>query len=120
MLKKVIWSTLIIFLSNPFVEVILDLNLDKEHKYKELGSIKPSSSHRLVACSIDYEGHEDYTVHFREISSGKELDKLEAVTADVEWSEDDREVTFIFWLFHERSFLWQLRVIISINDVYQQ
>ncbi|PRP80656.1 peptidase S9A prolyl oligopeptidase domain protein beta-propeller [Planoprotostelium fungivorum] len=77
-------------------EILLDLNLDKEHKYIELGTFEPSPSHRLIAFAIDYSGHEDYLVQFKDLKSGNLLeDKIPDCTGEIVWSNDDREVLYV-------------------------
>jgi len=90
-------------------EILLDLNLDKEHKYIELGAFVTSPSHKVFAYSVDYAGHEDYSVRFREISSGKDLpDALEEVTGELEWSSDDKEVLYVKMDSAHRSYqVWK-------------
>jgi len=77
-------------------EIILDLNLDKENKYISLGALEPSHSHNIIAVVIDYAGHEDYQIRFKELSTGKMLeDHIDDTTEDIVWSADDTEILYV-------------------------
>ena len=77
-------------------EVILDLNeLAKGKAFLGLGSFSISPNGKLLAYSTDVTGFRQYTLHFKELDSGKTLeDKAERVTS-VAWANDNKTVFFV-------------------------
>ena len=67
-------------------EITLDLNeLAKGHPYTGLGSYAVSDDANLLAYSIDHDGHRDYTLHIKDLRTGKNL------------SDDIGKVVYAFW-----------------------
>ncbi|MDQ1480317.1 MAG: oligopeptidase [Actinomycetota bacterium] len=70
--------------------VMLDENeLAAGHDYFALGGFETSPDQHLLAYSTDETGGERYTLHFRDLDSGRDLpDVVENVTYGLAWSDD--------------------------------
>ena len=77
-------------------EVTLDLNeLAKGKAFLGLGSFSVSPNGKLLAYSLDITGFSQYTLHFKDLESGKILDdKAERVTS-VAWANDNKTVFYV-------------------------
>ena len=77
-------------------EVTLDLNeLAKGKAFLGLGSFSVSPNGKLLAFSLDITGFRQYTLHFKDLESGKILDdKAERVTS-VAWANDNKTVFYV-------------------------
>ena len=77
-------------------EITLDLNeLAKGKAFLGLGSFSVSPNGKLLAFSLDITGFRQYTLHFKDMESGKTLDdKAERVTS-VAWANDDKTVFYV-------------------------
>jgi oligopeptidase B len=77
-------------------EVLLDGNAMAEgHKYFRVGNFAPSPNHKLLAYSVDYEGDEAYTIHIRDLTTGKLLaDAIPNTYYSLEWGNDN--ATFFY------------------------
>ena len=77
-------------------EVTLDLNeLAKGKAFLGLGSFSVSPNGKLLAFSLDITGFRQYTLHFKDLESGKTLDdKAERVTS-VAWANDNKTVFYV-------------------------
>ena len=77
-------------------EVTLDLNeLAKGKAFLGLGSFSVSPNGKLLAFSLDITGFRQYTLHFKDLESGKSLDdKAERVTS-VAWANDNKTVFYV-------------------------
>jgi oligopeptidase B len=80
-------------------QVLIDANLlARGRSYFDLGSTSHSPDHRLVAYAVDDKGSEFYTIHFRDLATGRDLhDIIEDARGDVVWSADGR-IVFWTWL----------------------
>ena len=57
-------------------QLLLDSNkLAKGKKYFSLGTFEVSPNHQWLAYAVDFSGNEKYTVHFKNLNSGKILKK---------------------------------------------
>jgi oligopeptidase B len=55
-------------------EVLLDENAEaKPHKFYSVGGTEVSPNHKLLAYAVDTVGGEKYTLHVRDLATGKEL-----------------------------------------------
>ncbi len=53
-------------------EILLDGNAMAEgHKYFRVGNFVASPNHKLLAYSVDFDGDEMYTIHVKDLASGK-------------------------------------------------
>lgn len=75
----------------PPEHVILDENLKaKEHTFYNIGELRVSPNHKLVAYSEDTKGDEIFTVHVIDAETGKPVGKpLVGVTYGLEWAGDE-------------------------------
>lgn len=77
-------------------EIILDENLEaRGHSYFDVGEAQASHDHNLLAYAVDTVGRRIYTVHFKDLRTGKLLsDKIENVTPNFVWAADNKTVFF--------------------------
>ena len=77
-------------------EILLDENQMAEgHKYFRVGNFSISPSHRLLAYSVDYDGDEAYTIHVKNLATGKLLaDEIPNTYYSLEWGNDN--ATFFY------------------------
>ena len=78
-------------------QLLLDENmLAAGHDYFSLGGFEISPDHRLLAFSTDVSGAERYTLHFRELDTGRDLaDVVENVTYGLAWADDTRTCFYV-------------------------
>lgn len=75
--------------------VLLDCNAEAGDAYFGFGGAEHSPDHRLLAWAVDRQGSEFYTVHFRDIATGKDTDEVLEDTADGgAWSPDGRAMYY--------------------------
>jgi oligopeptidase B len=78
--------------------VLLDENTEADgHEFFELGAFDVSMDHRLVAWSMDITGDEHYSLRFRDLSTGVDLDDRidDTSNAGVAWSRDGQWVFYV-------------------------
>jgi oligopeptidase B len=77
-------------------EVLLDGNAMAEgHRYFRVGNFAASPNHKLLAYSVDYEGDEAYTIHVKNLATGKLLaDTIKNTYYSLEWGNDN--ATFFY------------------------
>jgi oligopeptidase B len=77
-------------------EVLLDGNkMAKGKKYFRVGNFAASPNHKLLAYSVDYEGDEAYTIHVKDLNTGKLLaDTIPNTYYSLEWANDN--ATFFY------------------------
>jgi len=73
-------------------QVLVDLNgiVEEERlEYLTLGFIKVSPDHRLLAYSLDRDGNENFTIHFKDLETGEHLpDGIVGAAYSAEWSNE--------------------------------
>ena len=76
-------------------ELLLDQNVLAEgHKYFAIGAFEPSDDGRILAFSVDTNGYRQYTLQFKDLTTGQMLaDRIERVTS-IEWSADGKYVFY--------------------------
>jgi oligopeptidase B len=81
---------------NAKEEVLLDGNAMAEgKKYFRVGNFAASPNHKLLAYSVDYEGDEAYTIHVKDLTTGKLLaDAIPNTYYSLEWANDN--ATFFY------------------------
>lgn len=74
----------------PEEQILLDGDAEAEGRaYFSLGAVNHSRDHRLLAFALDERGSEAYTLHVREIGSGKEIQPpIGNTTGNLLWSTD--------------------------------
>ena len=77
-------------------EIILDQNaLAEGHKFFSLGVFEPSDDNLLLAYTTDSTGYRQYTLHIKDLRSGKLLpDQFERVD-EVVWATDNKTIFFV-------------------------
>ena len=77
-------------------EILLDGNAMAEgKKYFRVGNFAASPNHKLLAYSVDFEGDEAYTIHIKDLTTGKLLaDAIPNTYYSLEWSNDNK--TFFY------------------------
>jgi oligopeptidase B len=81
---------------NGTEEVLLDGNAMAEgKKYFRVGNFVASPNHKLLAYSVDFEGDEAYTIHVKDLATGKLLaDTIPNTYYSLEWGNDN--ATFFY------------------------
>jgi oligopeptidase B len=77
-------------------EILLDSNAMAEgKKYFRVGNFLASPNHRLLAYSVDFDGDEAYTIHVKDLATGKLLaDEIPNTYYSLEWGNDN--ATFFY------------------------
>jgi oligopeptidase B len=89
--------------------IMLDGDLLSEpHDYFDIGDATHSSDHRLLAWSFDDQGSEYYTIHVRDLNTGKDLeDHITGTDGDVVWTAD--ACAFYYVVFDDNHRPYALR-----------
>jgi oligopeptidase B len=84
-------------------EILLDQNpLAADHAYFKLGVREVSPDHRLLAYSVDTSGAEDFTLHIKDLTTGRLLaESIGNTSPGVTWANDSRTL-FYTLLDHAR------------------
>jgi oligopeptidase B len=76
-------------------EVLLDLNkLAEGHSYLGLGSFRVSDDGNLLAYSTDTTGYRQYTLHVKDLRTGKTLSESIERTGSIEWAGDNKTLFY--------------------------
>ena len=77
-------------------EILLDVNvMSKGHEFFRVGSRAVSSGQDLLAYSVDTAGRRIYTIHIKNLTSGKLLeDVIPGVTGNMAWANDDKTLFY--------------------------
>ncbi len=77
-------------------ELLLDCNkLAKGKKYFSMGAFDISPNHEWLAYALDFSGNEKYTVHFKNLNSGKILKKkIKDVSDNLVWANDNQTIYY--------------------------
>ena len=76
-------------------EVLLDLNkLAEGHSYLGLGGFRVSDDGNLLAYSTDTTGYRQYTLHVKDLRSGKTLSESIERTGSIEWASDNKTLFY--------------------------
>ncbi len=78
-------------------EVLLDVNLLADGKdYYSVGDYEVSPDNRWLAYADDAVGRRQYTIRFRDLSTGRVLDDaIPGVSANVVWADDNRTLFYV-------------------------
>jgi oligopeptidase B len=78
-------------------QVLVDANKEAEGKaFYAVGARAVSASQNLLAFLEDTNGRRQYTLRFRDLASGRDLeDRITGLTAAVAWANDDRTVFYV-------------------------
>ena len=77
-------------------QMLLDGNrLAKGKKYFSLGAFEISPNHEWLAYAVDFSGNEKYTVHFKNLSTGKVLKKtIKDISDNIVWANDNETLYY--------------------------
>ena len=77
-------------------QLLLDCNqLAKGKRYFSLGAFEVSPDHQWLAYAVDFSGNEKYTVHFKDLNSGKILKKsIKDVSDNIVWANDNETLYY--------------------------
>lgn len=77
-------------------EIILNVaEMAKEHKFYQSSGPRMSPHHKLMAFAVDTVGRRFFTIHFKDLSTGKLLpQKIENVTGNMVWAADNETVFY--------------------------
>lgn len=94
-------------------EILLDQNeLAEDHQYFEIGLLRVSPDHALLAFSVDTTGSEKYTLHFKDLTSGEMLpETIENTGYSLAWAADSRTLFYTTLDATERPFRVHRHVI---------
>ena len=78
-------------------EVLLDLDeLARGHDFYDVAELEVSPDNRLLAYAEDTVGRRQYTLRFKDLTTGRVLpDTIHTVVAAMQWSADGRAVLYI-------------------------
>jgi oligopeptidase B len=75
--------------------VLLDLNkLAEGHSYLGLGGFRVSDDGNLLAYSTDTTGYRQYTLHLKDLRTGKTLSESIERTGSIEWASDNKTLFY--------------------------
>ena len=77
-------------------EILIDGNaLAEGNKYFSVGAVAASPDQQILAYAVDTEGHEVYTIYFKDLRTGQVLpDQIIKATASIAWANDNK--TFFY------------------------
>jgi oligopeptidase B len=77
-------------------EVMLDLNVEfTEHEFRSLSLLRVSPDETKLAFSLDVKGDESFTVHIKDLATGRFFDKrIERINASLEWANDNKTLYY--------------------------
>ena len=77
-------------------EIILNgPELGKDQSYFALGGLSVSTNNKMMAYSVDLVSRRQYTIHFKDLETGKVLsDKIENTTGGITWANDNKTVFY--------------------------
>jgi oligopeptidase B len=78
-------------------QVVLDGNKEADGQaYWQLGTIAHSHDHRYLAYSVDDKGSEAYTIHIRDLTTGRDLpDTITSTRGSIVWARDARTLFYV-------------------------
>ncbi len=84
------------------VEIMLDGNVEAEGKpYFRVASMQHTDNHTLLAWAADVSGSEDYTIRFRDLASGEDLEEtVGEATPSMTWAADGQH---LFYTKHDEN-----------------
>jgi len=77
-------------------EILLDCNAMAEgHDYFSLGGFTVSDDHDTLAYSVDFDGSETYTVHFKNLTTGELFgETIPETSAGLTWAGDNQTIFY--------------------------
>jgi oligopeptidase B len=83
--------------SNTKEEILLDQNqLADDSEYVEIGLFKVSPNHKVIAFSVDRDGSELYTIHFKDLETGSvSTEKIPGTYYGGAWGNDNKTFFYV-------------------------
>ena len=77
-------------------EILLDVNaLAEGHGFCDVGGYEISADQNILAYTIDTVGRRKYTVRFRDLAAGQDLEEeIPDVTRNIAWAEDNKTLFY--------------------------
>ncbi len=76
-------------------EVILDENLlAEDQKYMQIGSMKISPNHRMLAISVDFTGGRTFATRILDLEKGETIDSISKVGYQIEWDKNNDAIFY--------------------------
>lgn len=76
-------------------ELLLDVNeMAKGLKFLSVGRVSPSPDHKMFAYAKDVTGYREYSLHFRNLATGKDLPDVIERIGNAVWAEDGQTVLY--------------------------
>lgn len=77
-------------------EILLDVNVLAEgHEYFDIGGLSISTDNNLLAYSVDHTGRRQYTLFFKNLTTGDLLkDSIEFTTGSATWANDNQTLFY--------------------------
>jgi oligopeptidase B len=101
-------------------QVLLDENVEAgDHEYFSVSAFDVSPQHTVLAWSSDTDGSEQYTMQFRDLATGRDLDdRLQGTTwGGTAWSADGSTLFYVTADEQQRPFcVWRHRLGTSQTD----
>ncbi len=82
---------------NNSEEIILDVNkIAKGQAFCNVHFPKVSSNHKMIAFAVDTKGRRFYTIYFKDLTTGKILErKIPNTTGNLIWANDNKTVFYV-------------------------
>jgi oligopeptidase B len=82
---------------NNSEEIILDVNkIAKGQAFCDVDFPKVSSNHKMIAFAVDTKGRRFYTIYFKDLTTGKILEKkIPNTTGNLVWANDNKTVFYV-------------------------
>lgn len=76
-------------------EILLNQN-DFDYEFQSLGFYRISPNHNILAYSLDTTGDEIFTIHFKDLTTGKliEGDTIKGASEEAEWTNDNKAIYY--------------------------
>ena len=79
-------------------QILVDMNRiveEEKLEYLSMSVYKVSPDHRLLAYSLDRDGYENFTIHFKDLETGDHLpDRIVGAAYSAEWGNDCRTLYY--------------------------
>jgi oligopeptidase B len=76
-------------------QVLLDCNIEAGEDYFGFGGEDHSPDHTLLAWAADRQGSEYYTIHIRDLATGKDTGEvIEETAGDITWAPDGKAIYY--------------------------
>jgi oligopeptidase B len=98
-------------------QVLLDCNIEAGEGYFGFGGAEHSPDHRLLAWAADRQGSEYFTIHFRDLETGRDTGEIITEAADEgTWAPDGRSLYYAEFDESHRPFRVRRHVLGTPQD----